>query len=91
MRLYSLEWVLKVLEELGGEASVELLRRMSAGLVPSKYYVADCYFPDVGEEGLSCVEEALRELERMGAIEVDGGKVRLAHVKGALRGQHGLL
>jgi len=87
LRLCSKEWVVRVLEEMGGEASLELLRLMSAGVLPSKYYVADCYFPDVSDKGLSCIEEALKELERKGVIRVKGDKVvlsELVHVENAL-------
>ena len=75
------------MEEMGGEASLEMLRLMSAGILPSKYYVADCYFPDVSDKGLSCIEEALKELRRKGVIRVEGDKViltQLVHVENAL-------
>ncbi len=78
MRLYSKEWVLKVLEELGGEASVEVLRMMSAGLLPCEHVVEDCYFPDLVEGQLSCIEGALEMLRIEGKIEVEGDRVRLS-------------
>ncbi|HIH90220.1 hypothetical protein [Ignicoccus hospitalis] len=95
MRLYSKEWVVYTLEKLGGEASVDLLRLMSAGLAPAEAYVADCYAPEVTEEGLlSCIEGAVKELAEDGVVRLEGGKVKLVkapHLKGALRGEQRVL
>ena len=92
MRLYSKEWILWALKELGGEANADLLRLMSAGAYPSKAAVEDCYVPQISEDGvMSCIEGALEELAQDGVIELKDGKVKLLNFERALRSKDGVL
>ncbi len=74
MYLYSKAWVVQTLKELGGEAPIDLLRKLSLGY---KYKVLDCMFPKYVGNTLSCIEEALESLEYEGVIEIKDGIVRL--------------
>ncbi len=75
MYLYSKAWVVETLKELGGEAPLDLLRRLSVSYY--KYRVLDCLFPEQVGSTLSCIEGALRSLEKEGIIEIKDGKVKL--------------
>jgi hypothetical protein len=74
--VYSKDWVIRALEELGGKAHVDVLRMMSV----KKGYdvgVLDCYAPEYVDGRLSCIEGALKALEEEGVIKIEGGVVKL--------------
>ncbi len=75
MYLYSKAWVVQTLKEMGGEAPLDLLRKLSTGSY--KYKVLDCFVPEYVNGILSCIEAALESLEYEGVIEIKDGKVRL--------------